>query len=239
MLDIHPFIIIVVVLALVFDFINGFHDTANAIATSVSTRAISPSKAIMMAAVLNFLGAMISTGVAKTIGGDIVVGHIEQPIIIASLVGAIIWNLLTWKIGLPSSSSHALVGGMIGGVLMSDMGLAGLNFAGIGKIVIALVTSPLLGMVMGYIIMTVLFRVFENSSPSKLNHRFKKMQIVTAATMAFSHGSNDAQKSMGIITLALFSGGVISEFEVPTIVKILAATAMAVGTSLGGWSIIK
>lgn len=127
MLDIHPFIIIVVVLALVFDFINGFHDTANAIATSVSTRAISPSKAIMMAAVLNFLGAMISTGVAKTIGGDIVVGHIEQPIIIASLVGAIIWNLLTWKIGLPSSSSHALVGGMIGGVLMSDMGLAGLN----------------------------------------------------------------------------------------------------------------
>ena len=239
MLDIHPFIIIVVVLALVFDFINGFHDAANAIATSASTRAISPSKAIMMAAVLNFLGAMISTGVAKTIGGDIVVGHIEQPIIIASLVGAIIWNLLTWKIGLPSSSSHALVGGMIGGVLMSDMGLAGLNFAGIGKIVIALVTSPLLGMVMGYIIMTLLFRVFENSSPSKLNHRFKKMQIVTAATMAFSHGSNDAQKSMGIITLALFSGGVISEFEVPTIVKILAATAMAVGTSLGGWSIIK
>ena len=227
MLDIHPFIIIVVVLALIFDFINGFHDTANAIATSVSTRAISPSKAIIMAAVLNFLGAMISTGVAKTIGGDIVVGTIEEPIIIASLMGAIIWNLLTWKIGLPSSSSHALVGGMIGGVLMSDMGMAGLNFAGIGKIVIALVTSPLIGMVMG------------NSSPSKLNHRFKKMQIITAATMAFSHGSNDAQKSMGIITLALFSSGVISEFEVPTIVKILAATAMALGTSMGGWSIIK
>ena len=239
MLDIHPFIIIVVVLALIFDFINGFHDTANAIATSVSTRAISPSKAIMMAAVLNFLGAMISTGVAKTIGGDIVVGHIEQPIIIASLVGAIFWNLFTWKIGLPSSSSHALVGGMIGGVLMSDMGLAGLNFMGIGKIVIALVTSPILGMVMGYIIMTILFRVFENSSPSKLNHRFKKMQILTAATMAFSHGSNDAQKSMGIITLALVSGGVLTEFEVPTIVKVLAATAMAVGTSVGGWSIIK
>ncbi len=239
MLDIHPFIIIVVVLALIFDFINGFHDTANAIATSVSTRAISPSKAIMMAAVLNFLGAMISTGVAKTIGGDIVVGHIEQPIIIASLIGAIFWNLFTWKIGLPSSSSHALVGGMIGGVLMSDMGLAGLNFAGIGKIVIALVTSPILGMVMGYIIMTILFRVFENSSPSKLNHRFKKMQILTAATMAFSHGSNDAQKSMGIITLALVSGGVLTEFEVPTIVKVLAATAMAVGTSVGGWSIIK
>ena len=239
MLDIHPFIIIVVALALIFDFINGFHDTANAIATSVSTRAISPSKAIMMAAMLNFLGAMISTGVAKTIGGDIVVGHIEQPIIIASLLGAIFWNLFTWKIGLPSSSSHALVGGMIGGVLMSDMGMAGLNFLGIGKIVVALVTSPILGMAMGYIIMTIIFRIFENASPSKLNHRFKKMQILTAATMAFSHGSNDAQKSMGIITLALVSGGVLTEFEVPTIVKILAATAMAVGTSVGGWSIIK
>lgn len=239
MLDLHPFIIIVIVLALAFDFINGFHDTANAIATSVSTRAISPSRAIMMAAVLNFLGAMVSTGVAKTIGGDIVVGHIDQPIIIASLVGAIFWNLFTWKIGLPSSSSHALVGGMIGGVLMSDMGLAGLNGVGIGKIVIALVASPLVGMILGYFIMTLLFQVFENSSPSKLNHRFKKMQIVTAATMAFSHGSNDAQKSMGIITLALVSGGVLTEFEVPMIVKVLCATAMALGTSVGGWSIIK
>lgn len=239
MLELHPFIIVVIVLALVFDFINGFHDTANAIATSVSTRAISPEKAIIMAAVLNFLGAMISTGVAKTIGGDIVVGHIEQPIIIASLTGAIIWNLLTWKIGLPSSSSHALVGGMIGGVLMSDMGVDGLNPYGIGKIVIALVTSPLVGMVLGFIIMSIMFRVFANAAPSKLNHKFKKLQIVTAATMAFSHGSNDAQKSMGIITLALFSGGVISEFEVPLFVKIAAATAMAVGTSVGGWSIIK
>ena len=239
MLELHPFIIVVIVLALVFDFINGFHDTANAIATSVSTRAISPEKAISMSAVLNFLGAMISTGVAKTIGGDIVVGHIEQPIIIASLTGAIIWNLLTWKIGLPSSSSHALVGGMIGGVLMSDMGVDGLNLYGIGKIVIALVTSPLVGMVLGFIIMSIMFRVFANAAPSKLNHKFKKLQIVTAATMAFSHGSNDAQKSMGIITLALFSGGVISEFEVPLFVKIAAATAMAVGTSVGGWSIIK
>lgn len=239
MLDLHPFIIIVILLALAFDFINGFHDTANAIATSVSTRAISPSRAIMMAAVLNFFGAMVSTGVAKTIGGDIVVGHIDQPIIIASLTGAIIWNLLTWKIGLPSSSSHALVGGLIGGVLMSDMGMEGLNFMGIGKIVIALVTSPLVGMVVGYIIMNLMFRFFQNSSPSKVNHRFKKMQIVTAATMAFSHGSNDAQKSMGIITLALVSGGVLQEFEVPLIVKVLCATAMAVGTSVGGWSIIK
>lgn len=237
--DLHPFIIIVIVLALAFDFINGFHDTANAIATSVSTRAISPTNAIIMAAVLNFLGAMISTGVAKTIGGDIVVGHIDQPIIIAGLVGAIIWNLLTWLIGLPSSSSHALIGGMIGGVLLSPMGVDGLNLHGIGKIVIALIASPVVGGVIGFIIMSIMFRVFHDANPSKTNARFKKMQIITAATMAFSHGSNDAQKSMGIITLALVSGGVLTEFEVPDIVKILCATAMAVGTSVGGWSIIK
>lgn len=239
MLDLHPFIIIVIILALTFDFINGFHDTANAIATSVSTRAISPTHAIIMAAVLNFFGALVSTGVAKTIGGDIVVGHISQPIIIASLTGAIVWNLLTWKIGLPSSSSHALVGGLIGGVLMSDMGSDGLNFIGIGKIVIALVASPLIGMVLGFLIMNFMFFIFRNASPAKVNHRFKKMQIVTAAAMAFSHGSNDAQKSMGIITLALVSGGVLHEFEVPLLVKLLCATAMAIGTSVGGWSIIK
>ena len=237
--DLHPFIIIVIVLALAFDFINGFHDTANAIATSVSTRAISPTNAIIMAAVLNFLGAMVSTGVAKTIGGDIVVGHIDQPIIIAGLVGAIIWNLLTWLIGLPSSSSHALIGGMIGGVLLSPLGADGLNMQGIGKIVIALVASPVVGGIIGFIIMSIMFRVFHGANPSKTNARFKKMQIITAATMAFSHGSNDAQKSMGIITLALVSGGVLTEFEVPDIVKILCATAMGVGTSVGGWSIIK
>ena len=237
--DLHPFIIIVIVLALAFDFINGFHDTANAIATSVSTRAISPTNAIIMAAVLNFLGAMVSTGVAKTIGGDIVVGHIDQPIIIAGLVGAIIWNLLTWLIGLPSSSSHALIGGMIGGVLLSPLGADGLNMQGIGQIVIALVASPVVGGIIGFIIMSIMFRVFHGANPSKTNARFKKMQIITAATMAFSHGSNDAQKSMGIITLALVSGGVLTEFEVPDIVKILCATAMAVGTSVGGWSIIK
>ena len=237
--DLHPFIIIVIVLALAFDFINGFHDTANAIATSVSTRAISPTNAIIMAAVLNFLGAMVSTGVAKTIGGDIVVGHIDQPIIIAGLVGAIIWNLLTWLIGLPSSSSHALIGGMIGGVLLSPLGADGLNMQGIGKIVIALVASPVVGGIIGFIIMSIMFRVFHGANPSKTNARFKKMQIITAATMAFSHGSNDAQKSMGINTLALVSGGELTEFEVPDIVKILCATAMAVGTSVGGWSIIK
>lgn len=234
-----PLIILVIALALVFDFINGFHDTANAIATSVSTRAINPRKAIIMAAALNFFGAMVSTGVAKTIGADIIIGEITQEIIIAGLIGAIFWNLLTWWVGLPSSSSHALVGGMIGGMLITEAGIAGLNLAGIGKIVIALVVSPVIGLVSGYIIMTLVFFIFQNANPSKINHRFKKLQILTAATMAFSHGSNDAQKSMGIITLALVSGGVLTEFEVPDIVKFLAALAMALGTSVGGWSIIK
>ena len=207
----------VIGLALLFDFINGFHDTANAIATSVSTRAIAPRNAILMAAVLNFLGAMYSTGVAKTIGGDIV---------------------STWKLALPSSSSHAMVGGVIGAVLVST-GVVGLNLNGIGKIILSLILSPLIAIITGYFVMHLLYFLFGSSSPYIVNGRFKRMQIVSAAMMAFSHGSNDAQKSMGIITLALLSGGYISEFEVPTIVKLLAATAMAIGTAMGGWSIIK
>ncbi len=230
----------VIVLALLFDFINGFHDSANAIATSVSTRALTPTTAVMMAAVLEFTGAMISTGVAKTIGGDIVSSpHIvDEQIIIAALSGAIIWNLLTWWFAMPSSSSHALVGGLMGAVLVS-VGTAGLNFHGIGKIVIALVASPIVAWFTGIVIMNILFRAFYSMNPHVANSRFRKMQMLTAATMAFSHGSNDAQKSMGIITLALFSGGFIAEFEVPTYVKVLCAAAMSLGVALGGQRIIK
>ena len=230
----------VIVLALLFDFINGFHDTANAIATSVSTRALHPQHAIIMAAVLNFVGAMYSTGVAKTIGADIVKSaqHVDEHIIIAALAGAIIWNILTWWLSMPSSSSHALVGGIIGAVLVS-VGPEGLNFEGIGKIVISLIGSPIIGIVSGCLIMTLLFRLFGQASPSRVNHKFKRMQILAAAMMAFSHGSNDAQKSMGIITLALLSGGYISAFEVPTYVKVLCAAAMACGTAFGGWRITK
>ena len=240
MLELQYLIFTVIILALVFDFINGFHDTANAIATSVSTRALQPNHAIMMAAVLNFFGAMVSTGVAKTIGGDIVsaASVVDEKIIIAALFGAIVWNLLTWYFGIPSSSSHALVGGLIGAVLIS-VGASGLNLGGIGKIVVSLIASPVIAIVTGIIIMNILFRLFGNFSPHTVNDRFRKMQILSAATMAFSHGSNDAQKSMGIITLALFSGGFISEFEVPTYVKILCAAAMALGTATGGWRIIK
>lgn len=230
----------VIILALLFDFINGFHDTANAIATSVSTRAIPPRVAILMAAFLNFFGAMYSTGVAKTIGGDIVksASHVDEHIIIAALVGAIIWNLLTWWFALPSSSSHALVGGLIGAVLVS-VGADGLNLYGIGKIVLSLIASPLIAIVSGCLIMNLIYLIFQKCMPSTLNNRFKKMQILSAAMMAFSHGSNDAQKAMGIITLALLSGGYISSFEVPTYVKVLAATSMAFGTAFGGWKIIK
>lgn len=233
-------IIAVIILALVFDFINGFHDTANAIATSVSTRALKPRTAIIMAAFLNFFGAIYSTGVAKTIGGDIVKSaeHIDEHIIVAALIGAIVWNLFTWWIAMPSSSSHALVGGIIGAVLVST-GAIGLNFWGIGKIVLSLILSPIIAIVVGFIIMNIFYLLFGKFRLSSLNNKFKRMQIITAATMAFSHGSNDAQKSMGIITLALLSGGYIDVFEVPYYVKILAATAMACGTAIGGWKIIK
>ena len=240
MLELQYLIFTVIILALVFDFINGFHDTANAIATSVSTRALHPTHAIIMAAGLNFFGAMFSTGVAKTIGGDIVssASIVDEKIIIAALFGAIVWNLITWWLGIPSSSSHALVGGMIGAVLIS-VGSSGLNWNGIGKIVVALIASPVIAIVTGIIVMNILFLLFGSFSPHAVNTTFRRMQIISAATMAFSHGSNDAQKSMGIITLALFSGGFIAEFEVPTYVKILCATAMAIGTATGGWRIIK
>lgn len=234
-------IIMVVILALVFDFINGFHDTANAIATCVSTRAIRPGVAIIGTAILNFLGAMISTGVAKTIGGDIVVSPammINEMIIIAGLVGAIIWNLLTWWVGMPSSSSHALIGGMIGAIMVSA-GAAALNGFGILKIVLSLIISPISAIITGFIIMKIIFMVCHSFKPAKVNLVANRLQVVSAALMAFSHGSNDAQKSMGIITLALVSGGFITSLEVPDLVKFLCALAMALGTSVGGWKIIR
>lgn len=240
MVELQYMIFTVIILALVFDFINGFHDTANAIATSVNTRAISPNHAVIMAAGLNFIGAMVSTGVAKTIGGDIVssASIVDEKILIAALIGAITWNLLTWYFGIPSSSSHALIGGLIGAVLIS-VGFSGLNWHGIGKIFLALILSPAIALVTGIIIMNIIFRLFDKANPHVVNDKFRKMQILSAAAIAFSNGSNDAQKSMGIITLALFSGGFIAEFEVPTYVKILCAAAMALGTASGGWRIIK
>lgn len=233
-------IILVVVLALTFDFINGFHDTANAIATCVSTRAIRPGVAIVGTAILNFLGAMISTGVAKTIGGDIVTSAsmINEVIIVAGLIGAIIWNLVTWWFGMPSSSSHALIGGIIGAVIIS-VGVSALNGWGILKIVLSLIISPVAAMAIGYVLMKIVFAICHSYKPARVNLTANRLQIISAALMAFSHGSNDAQKSMGIITLALLSGGFIGSLKVPDIVKLLCAAAMACGTSVGGWKIIR
>ncbi len=231
----------VVIFALAFDYINGFHDTANAIATSVSTRALAPQHAVMMAACLNFLGALMSTGVAKTIGGDIVKSAqmVDQPVILAALVGAIFWNLLTWLFGIPSSSSHALVGGVMGAVI-AGRGFDVLNLGGIEKIILSLVLSPIIALVTGYFVMILLLWLFGRYfGPTFLNTSFKRMQLISASLMSFSHGSNDAQKAMGIITLALLSAGQIPSLEVPTWVKLACAMAMGLGTAAGGWKIIK
>lgn len=214
---------VVIVLALCFDFINGFHDTANAIATCVATRALSPRVAIIMSAILNFVGAMISTGVAKTIGGEIVTSPhmVDSVVLAAALASAILWNLFTWRIRMPSSSSHALIGGVIGAVIIS-YGTGAIHLAGVLTIVLGLVCSPVVALVMGYILMTLLYLVFRNVGKSRVNYVSTHIQILSAALMAFSHGSNDAQKSMGIITLALLSGGYIGALEVPWEVKLPA-----------------
>lgn len=231
---------IVIVLALCFDFINGFHDTANAIATCVATRALSPKVAIIMSAILNFVGAMISTGVAKTIGGEIVTSPhmVDSVVLSAALASAILWNLFTWRIGLPSSSSHALIGGVIGAVIIS-YGTGAIHLAGVLTIVIGLVLSPVCALITGYIMMTILYIAFRNVGKSRVNYVATHIQMISAALMAFSYGSNDAQKSMGIITLALLSGGYIGQLEVPWEVKVACACAMCFGTSVGGWRIIR
>lgn len=231
---------LVIVLALAFDFINGFHDTANAIATCIATRSLSPRIAIIMSAFLNFVGAMVSTGVAKTIGGEIVTSPqmVDSTVLIAALFAAIVWNLFTWKIGMPSSSSHALIGGVLGAVTIS-YGTGAINGNGVFMIVAGLIGSPVIAIFSGYVIMTLLFILFRNVGRSKVNYISLHIQSLSAAVMAFSHGSNDAQKCMGIITLALLSGGYIGELEVPFLVKIACAFAMCAGTSVGGWRIIR
>jgi PiT family inorganic phosphate transporter len=232
-------LVLVVGAALLFDYVNGFHDTANAIATCISTRALSVKAAIIMAAGLNFVGAMISTKVASTIGKGIVDPvNVTQMVVLAGIVGAIIWDLITWYYGLPSSSSHAIIGGLMGAVI-AHTGMATLHWKGLEKIVLALVISPIVGITLGFFFMVVMMWCFRNTSPYLLNRGFRRMQILSAAVMAFSHGTADAQKSMGVITLALVSYGYLSTFVVPTWVMIACATAMALGTAAGGWRIIK
>jgi PiT family inorganic phosphate transporter len=258
------------VLAFCFDYINGFHDTANAIATSVSTRALKPEVAILLSATANFVGAIVfGTAVAGTIGSgivqdDLVLGHLT--ILAAALLGAIAWNLITWRLAIPSSSSHALVGGLIGAAWIA----AGANAVKWGnfvaKVVVPLLSSPVIGLFLGLGLMIILLNLIgrgiprrlaklvrrasggedplsttedAGASPRQINDRFRRLQIISATYMALSHGSNDAQKTMGIMTLALFSAGAISDKTIPTWVILLAATAMAFGTAAGGWRIMK
>jgi len=225
--------------ALVFDYVNGFHDTANAIATCVSTRALTVKAAIIMAAGLNFAGAMVSTKVAATIGKGIVeASSITQMVVLAGVAGAIIWDIITWYYGLPSSSSHAIIGGLMGAVIV-HAGPAALQWGGLKKIILALIISPILGTLIGFAFMVALMWACRNRSPDIMNRGFRKLQVLSAGFMAFSHGTADAQKSMGVITMALLSYGMIPTFSVPTWVKVSCALAMALGTAAGGWRIIK
>lgn len=240
--DIPILLIIIVLIAIVFDYTNGVHDSANSIATIVSTNVISPKQAVIMAAVLNLLGAFIGTHVASTIGKGIVNPEIISgcnTIILAALMGAIFWNLITWYFGLPSSSSHALIGGLIGAAV-AYKGWHTLQYSSIiDKVILPLFLSPLSGFIGGYILMLALAWLTCRLNPRRMNRLFKRLQVVAAAFMALSHGSNDGQKTMGIITLALFLFHQIPVIEVPFWVKLTCALAMAFGTANGGWKIIK
>ncbi|GKU81629.1 inorganic phosphate transporter [Niallia sp. NCCP-28] len=233
--------ILIVFCALAFDFINGFHDTANAIATAVSTKALKPRHAIILAAVMNFVGAMTFTGVAKTITKDIVdpfTLNNGSIVLLAALIAAIFWNLLTWYFGIPSSSSHAIIGSIAGAAIASS-GFSSLNYNGFIKIIQALIFSPIIAFVIGYIVYTLFKLFFKDLNLTKTNRRFRIFQIFTAALQAYTHGTNDAQKAMGIITMALIANGYLSTNDVPFWVQFACAAAMGLGTSVGGWKIIK
>jgi PiT family inorganic phosphate transporter len=235
-------LIVVLILAVAFDYINGFHDTANAIATSVSTRALRPEQAILLSATANFVGALTGTAVARTIASGLAEtpgGPEGQVIVAAALVGAITWNLITWRFGIPSSSSHALIGGLLGATIVAVGPQAIIVDGVVGKVLVPLVASPVLGIVIGFTFMVVVLNVFRRAHPGRINERFRRLQVISAAYMAFSHGSNDAQKTMGIMTLALVTAGILDEAVVPLWVILVAATAISLGTAAGGWRIIK
>ena len=232
-------LIILVILALGFDFLNGVHDSSNVVATMISSRAIPPRTALMMTAVANFLGPFIfGVAVATTIGNDIVSAeHINLTVLVAACVSAIIWNILTWILGIPSSSSHAIIGGLVGAVIMAS-GYKVIMMEGIIKVLIALFASPIIGFIAGMLIANIVYLSSWKASP-KINGVFKKMQIITSIGLSLSHGTNDAQKTMGIITLGLVIAGVQSTFEVPSWVIFACASAIGIGTAVGGWQLIK
>lgn len=233
-------VVLVVAVALTFDYTNGFHDAANAIATSVSTRALTPRVALLMAAVFNFVGAMLGTGVAETIGSGIIAppgGSRGLVVVLAGLVGAIAWNLTTWWLGLPSSSTHALIGGLMGAGLASATRVQW-DVIG-GSVVLPMLVSPLVGFGLAYLLMLAILWGFRNTMPGRTNRRFRMAQTVSAAGMALGHGLQDAQKTMGVIVLALVAGGLQSTTDIPLWVKLAAALAISVGTYAGGWRIMR
>jgi len=232
-------LIIMIVLAVTFEFLNGIHDSSNIVATMISSRAFSPRVAMGVTALAHFIAPFIfGVAVATTIGQDIVAAEtISINVLNAALISAIIWNLLTWFLGIPSSSSHALIGGLVGAV-SAGAGFNSIEFGGLEKIIIALFVSPVIGLVLGYYFTKLIFFMARGATP-KINWFFKRSQIITAIALALSHGTNDAQKTMGIITLGLVTAGVLPTFEVPMWVVAVSATSIALGTAVGGWRLIK
>ncbi|OZM81395.1 inorganic phosphate transporter [Pseudonocardia sp. MH-G8] len=233
-------IVVVIAVALVFDYTNGFHDAANAIATSVATRALSPRTALAMAAVMNLIGAFLGTEVASTVGSGIIDAPQGMPgliVVLSALIGAIVWNLITWWFGLPSSSSHALIGGLVGAALAAS---GGVQWNGVvAKVVIPMVLSPIVGFTLAALVMLALLWIFRNGRPRRLTAGFRHAQTVSAAAMALGHGLQDAQKTMGVIVLALVVGGYHEGFDIPWWVVLISAGALSAGTYAGGWRIMR
>lgn len=234
----------VVALGLLFEYVNGFHDAANAIATSVLTRALTIRTAVLLCAILNFLGAVSSTKVAQAMGQGIVdPANVTAHVVVAAFLGAVIWDLITWRLGLPTSSTHAIVGGVIGAAVGSR-GWQIVKLAGTKKVLAGLLLSPVVGIFGAFVLMMVFLWVFGRQPPAKVNRRFRLVQVFSASLMAFSHGQNDGQKSMGVIAMALLGvaaarGGGAQQFHIPLWVMVSCATAMGLGSGIGGWKIIK
>ncbi len=233
-------LVVTIVVALAFDFTNGFHDTANAVATSVSTRALSPRLAVLVAAIANLAGAFVTTAVAKTVGQGIIdSGLANSRTVLAAVAGAIVWNLLTWWLGLPSSSSHALIGGLVGAAL-AQSGEKGVEWHGLAhKVVIPALWAPTIAFVAAFALLLLIYWVFQWMTPGVANRSFRLGQLASGTWVAFTHGANDAQKTMGVIALALYAHGSIDTFYIPTWVKIAAGVSIAAGTYTGGWRIMR
>jgi len=233
-------LVLVVVVALGFDFTNGFHDTANAVATSVSTRALSPRMAVLVAAIANLAGAFVTTAVAKTVGKGIIDTSLaNEKTVLAALVGAIVWNLITWRLGLPSSSSHALIGGLVGAAI-AQSGLEGVQWHGVvHNVAIPGVIAPAVAFAGAFLLLLGIYWVFVWMTPGFANRTFRLGQLASGTWVAFTHGANDAQKTMGVIALALFEAGHISHFYIPTWVIVSAGLTIAAGTYVGGWRIMR